>query len=42
MKTFTKAQRIMAECPREALGDAIGIAAMALLIFIGFTVPAFI
>ena len=42
MRTLNKAQNILAECPREAIGDALGIAALALLIFAGFTVPAFL
>ena len=42
MRTIAKAQRIVADSPREALGDALGMITVALLIFGGFTVPAFL
>ncbi len=42
MRTISKAQRILAEQPQEAVSDALGIVAMAALIFAGFTVPAFL
>ena len=42
MRTIEKAHRILATAPREALSDAIGVAAMVLIIFGGFTLPAFL
>ena len=42
MQTINKVQKIFAEAPGEALSDALGIVAVALLIFGGFTVPAFL
>ena len=41
MRTLQRAQDIIATNPKEALGDAIGIAAVAILIFAGFLAPAF-
>lgn len=40
MKTINRAQTIIEATPREALADAIGLAAIALLIFGGFLAPA--
>lgn len=42
MRTIDRATAILTAAPREALRDAIGLAAMAFLIFGGFLVPAFI
>lgn len=42
MRTIMKAQKILTETPGEALSDALGMVAVALLIFGGFTVPAFL
>lgn len=42
MNTIIKAQKILAEAPGEALSDALGIVAVAMLIFGGFTIPAFL
>ena len=42
MRTLEKAQTLFNLCPKEATGDALGLAAMALLIFGGFIVPAFL
>ena len=41
MYTINKAQKIFAEAPGEAISDALGILVVAMLIFGGFTVPAF-
>lgn len=41
MHTINKAQKILAEAPGEAISDALGIVVVAMLIFGGFTVPAF-
>lgn len=41
MNTLQRANDIIAASPKEALGDAIGIAAVAILIFAGFLAPAF-
>ncbi|MEM7059568.1 MAG: hypothetical protein AAF557_18440 [Pseudomonadota bacterium] len=42
MRTLQKAQRIVNQAPKEAMGDAIGLAAVAILIFTGFMAPAFV
>ena len=42
MRTIEKAHNILATTPKEALGDAIGLAAMVVMIFAGFLVPAFL
>ena len=42
MRTIEKAQAILAENPKGAMSDAIGLAAVAVLIFAGFVVPAFL
>jgi len=42
MRTIQRAQRILTEAPKEAMGDAIGLATVAILIFTGFMVPAFV
>jgi hypothetical protein len=41
MAQMLKAQSFLKAAPREALADAAGLAAMCLLIFAGFTIPAF-
>ena len=41
MHTLQRAQDIISSNPEEALGDAIGIAAIAIMIFTGFLMPAF-
>ena len=41
MRTLGKAQDIMLVTPKEALADALGLGAVVLLIFAGFTMPAF-
>ena len=41
MQTLQRANDIITANPKEALGDAIGIAAVAILIFAGFLAPAF-
>ena len=42
MRTLEKAHKILNLTPKEAFGDAVGLAAMGLLIFGGFLVPAFV
>ena len=42
MQTLQRANEIIAANPKEALGDAIGIAAVAIFIFAGFLTPAFL
>lgn len=42
MQTIEKAHTILATAPREAMRDAVGLAAMVFLIFAGFLVPAFV
>ena len=42
MAALTKARQYAADAPREALADAFGFAAVCALIFVGFTVPAFL
>ena len=42
MRTIEKAQKIVTEAPKEAAGDAIGLAVVAILIFTGFIAPAFV
>ena len=42
MQMLQRANDIIAANPKEALGDAIGIAAVAILIFAGFLAPAFL
>ena len=42
MRTLEKAQTIFNLSPKEATSDALGLAAMALLIFGGFMIPAFL
>jgi len=41
MTMLLKAKGFAAAAPREALIDAIGFAAVCVLIFAGFTIPAF-
>ncbi len=41
MQTLERASSIINSAPKEALGDAIGLAAIAFLIFAGFLTPAF-
>ncbi|MEL7469348.1 MAG: hypothetical protein AAFN27_12900 [Pseudomonadota bacterium] len=40
MRTLERASEIIKTAPKEALGDAIGLAAVAMLIFTGFLAPA--
>ncbi|MGF1500606.1 MAG: hypothetical protein ACFBSD_02230 [Paracoccaceae bacterium] len=40
MPILTTLRRTLAENPRAALADALGLAALCLFIFAGFTVPA--
>lgn len=40
MTAILKARAYFHAAPREALGDAVGLAAICLMIFAGFTVPA--
>ncbi|MEL6999729.1 MAG: hypothetical protein ACFB03_00570 [Paracoccaceae bacterium] len=40
MRTLERANEIIKTAPKEALGDAIGLAAVAMLIFTGFLAPA--
>ncbi len=42
MRTIEKAQHIVATAPKDAMRDAVGLAAVALLIFAGFLAPAFV
>ena len=42
MSTVLKAQKFIRNAPREALADALGLGAFAVLVFAGFTVPAFL
>ena len=42
MRTLEKAQNILTHAPKEAVGDAIGLAVVAILIFAGFMTPAFV
>ena len=42
MQTLERASSIINAAPKEALGDAIGLAAVAILIFAGFLAPAFL
>lgn len=42
MNMLLNARRFAAAAPREALGDALGFAAICALIFAGFTIPAFL
>ncbi len=42
MQTLERASSIINAAPKEALGDAIGLAAIAFLIFAGFLTPAFL
>lgn len=41
MTMFIKARNFAANAPREALTDALGFAGVCVLIFAGFTLPAF-
>ena len=41
MRTIGRAQDIVTFSPKEALSDAVGLAVVVLLIFAGFTMPAF-
>ena len=41
MTILTKARKFTADAPREALVDALGFAGVCVLIFAGFTLPAF-
>ena len=40
MRTLEKAHSILSQAPREAMNDAIGLAAVVALIFAGFLAPA--
>ena len=42
MTNLIKAQRFIATAPREALADALGLGAFAVLVFLGLTLPAFL
>lgn len=42
MATIIKARSILSIAPKEALSDALGLAAVAIMIFAGFLVPAFL
>jgi len=42
MATLLKARKFATDAPREALADALGFAGLCLLIFAGFTLPAFL
>jgi len=42
MRTIETARTILSTRPKEAMSDAVGLAAMALLIFAGFLAPAVI
>lgn len=42
MATFIKARSILACAPKEALSDAIGFGMVAIMLFAGFLVPAFL
>ena len=42
MRTLERAQTILTEAPKEAVGDAIGLAVVAIFIFAGFMTPAFV
>jgi hypothetical protein len=41
MVMLLKARKFAADAPHEALTDALGFAGLCVLIFAGFTVPAF-
>ena len=41
MAMILKARKFAITAPREALTDALGFAGVCLLIFAGFTLPAF-
>jgi hypothetical protein len=41
MAMFLKAREFATEAPREALADALGFAGLCVLIFAGFTLPAY-
>jgi hypothetical protein len=41
MTMLLKARKFATAAPREALTDALGFAGMCVLIFAGFTAPAF-
>ena len=40
MSTLERASQAIAAAPREALADALGLAAIAVIVFIGFLAPA--
>ena len=40
MRMIRRTHAIFSTAPRDALGDVAGLAAMALLIFAGFLLPA--
>jgi hypothetical protein len=42
MAMLIKARQFAASAPRQALADGLGFAGICALIFIGFTVPAFL
>ncbi|MEM7505103.1 MAG: hypothetical protein AAF415_00045 [Pseudomonadota bacterium] len=42
MITIRKARAFIKTAPAEALSDTLGLGAMCLMIFAGFTVPAFL
>lgn len=42
MSTLRKARSYAMAAPREALGDVLGLGALCLMIFAGFTAPAFL
>lgn len=41
MAQMIKARSFFQSAPREAMADAVGLAVMCLLIFAGFSLPAF-
>ena len=42
MTTLINARKYLQSAPAEALTDVLGLAALAVLIFAGFTLPAFL
>lgn len=40
MATYRKVRRHLARAPREAMSDALGLAAFCGLIMVGFSLPA--
>ena len=41
MQTLTRAKTFLTTAPSEALSDAAGLVGICVLIFAGFTLPAF-